>query len=55
MHGIAADWRDLAAVLREQSERETCAPALFEEAGARATALATSEEAFFRDLEKAAA
>ncbi len=42
--------RALAAVLEQQSERETCDPALFAEAGQRLHALADLEEAFFRDV-----
>ncbi len=50
MHGIAADWRDFAMVLKEQSERETCRPGLFVEAGRRMADLATKEESFFREI-----
>jgi Butirosin biosynthesis protein H, N-terminal/Domain of unknown function (DUF4872) len=49
MDAIAARWRELAALLREQSERETCRPALFEEAGRQLADLAGLEEAFHRD------
>ncbi len=47
MDAIAARWRELAALLEEQSERERCAPELFVRAGAAVGALADEEEAFF--------
>ncbi len=47
MDEIAAGWRDLAAVLKRQSERKTCDPELFREAGRMAGNLADSEERFF--------
>ena len=49
MDEIAAGWRGLAAVLKEQSERETCDPSLFEEAGRRIGRLAEAEQAYFED------
>lgn len=49
MDGIAAQWRSLAAPLKEQSERESCDPALFERTARLAGELADAEEAFFRD------
>ena len=49
MTGIARQWRDFAAVLKEQSERETCSPELFRRAGEMMGGLADSEESFFRD------
>jgi len=49
MDAIAAHWRDLAGVLKEQSERETCDPRLFIDAGHVAGGLADEEERFFRD------
>jgi hypothetical protein len=33
--------------LKEQSERDTCEPALFQEAGRRVALLADAEEGFF--------
>ncbi|MDJ0853270.1 MAG: BtrH N-terminal domain-containing protein [Myxococcota bacterium] len=50
MDRIAAGWRELAAPLKEQSERETCEPRLFAEAARRAARLADLEEGFFRDV-----
>ena len=53
MREIAADWRALAAVLKEQSERETCDPILFARAGEKVGELADREQHFFervRDL-----
>ncbi len=52
MAAIAGQWRDLAAVLKEQSERETCAPELFELAGDATGRLADEEESFFRAQQK---
>jgi hypothetical protein len=49
MDAIAARWRDLAAVLRQQSEREDCDPDLFVQAGRIAGTLADAEECFFSD------
>ena len=49
MDAIAADWRGLAGILKEQSERETCSPALFEQAGKAMAALAEEETSFFSD------
>lgn len=49
MHEIAARWRDVAALLKEQSERETCEPRLFVDAGKRVAELADAEERFFDD------
>lgn len=53
MDPIAAGWRDLAAVLKEQSERDACDPALFERAGELAGELALAEERFFADALRA--
>ncbi len=49
MNEIAARWRELAALLKEQSERETCEPALFAATGRLAAQLADGEERFFED------
>jgi hypothetical protein len=49
MDAIAARWRDLAAVLKRQSENDVCAPELFVHAGAIAGELADAEERFFTD------
>ncbi|MGH0031614.1 MAG: BtrH N-terminal domain-containing protein [Myxococcota bacterium] len=49
MDGSAARWCDLAALLKEQSERETCDPGLFEGAGEIAAELADREERVFRE------
>jgi hypothetical protein len=51
MDSIAHRWVDLANVLKEQSERETCEPRLFEEAGRRMAELADLEEALFDSLD----
>jgi hypothetical protein len=53
MDEIAARWRALAVPLQRQSERETCDPALFAEAGRQLEELAELEGAFFRDAEAA--
>ena len=50
MAGIAGRWRDLAALLKEQSERARCAPELFARAGVMMGELAEEEESFFREL-----
>jgi hypothetical protein len=44
---IAARWCDLAALLKDQSEREECDPELFAAAGRVATDLVDREERFF--------
>jgi hypothetical protein len=49
MDAIAARWRDLAAVLKDQSERPECDPELFSRAGGIAAELADAEERFFTD------
>jgi len=49
MDAIAADWRGLAAVLKEQSERDACDPELFRRAGRITGELAAAEESFFTD------
>ena len=49
MDEIAAGWREVAALLKDQSERENCEPVLFEEAGRRVALLADAEEGFFKD------
>ena len=54
MDAIAARWCDLAAVLKEQSERRTCDPALFAQAGRITGELADAEEQFFGDAREAA-
>ena len=55
MDEIADGWRALAAPLEAQSERETCDPALFAEAGRRTAELADLEHAFHRDARAAVA
>ncbi len=52
---IARGWGDVAAVLKTQSERETCDPALFVEAGNRVAELADREETLFNSLSRIAA
>jgi len=52
--GIARGWGELADVLKEQSERETCEQGLFEEAGRRVAELADREEKLFRRLARIA-
>ena len=47
MDAIASRWCDLAALLKEQSERKECDPQLFVEAGRVVTDLADREERFF--------
>ena len=49
MEAIAARWCDLAAVLKDQSEREDCDPDLFVQAGHISGELADAEEHFFSD------
>jgi hypothetical protein len=49
MDAIASRWRDLAALLKQQSEREDCDPELFAGAGRIAGELADAEERFFSD------
>ena len=49
VRAIAARWRDVAGVLKEQSEREECDPDLFARAGMMVGELADLEEGFFRD------
>ena len=49
MNEVAAGWRDLAALLFEQSERETCDAELFRGAGRLAGELADAEESLFGD------
>jgi hypothetical protein len=49
MDAIAARWRDLAGLLKEQSERQDCDPDLFAGAGRIAGELADAEERFFSD------
>jgi Butirosin biosynthesis protein H, N-terminal/Domain of unknown function (DUF4872) len=55
MDEIADGWRALAVPLEAQSERETCDPALFVEAGRRLAELADLEHAFHRDARAAVA
>lgn len=55
MHEIAGRWRELAGVLEEQSERDTCDPELFVRAGKLTARLANDEEAFFRRVRDVAA
>jgi hypothetical protein len=50
MDGIADRWGELAALLEEQSERETCAARLFDEAAAVVAELADREQSFFLDV-----
>jgi hypothetical protein len=49
MDEIARRWVALAAPLEQQSERESCDPALFAEAGRRLAELADLEHDFHRD------
>jgi hypothetical protein len=49
MDRIATRWCDLAALLKQQSEREQCDPTLFDRAAELAGQQADAEEAFFRD------
>ena len=53
IEAIASRWRDLAALLKEQSEREECEPALFPEAGRVVAELAAAEQHFFSDALRA--
>ncbi len=50
---IAAGWRDVAELLRLQSERDDCDPGLFERAGEQVGRLADAEERFFEDVLRA--
>lgn len=50
MDAIATRWLDLSAVLKQQSERETCDPALFAEAAGVTGDLAELEEGLLRDV-----
>jgi hypothetical protein len=52
MVAIAARWRDLAALLKEQSERESPDPKLLSDAGLLADELARAEESFFRKVQE---
>ena len=52
--GIARDWGEVAALLKDQSERETCSPRLFGQAGRRVADLAEREEVLFGDLARIA-
>jgi hypothetical protein len=54
MDEIADRWRALALPLEQQSERETCDPMLFAEAGRQLAELALLEGAFHRDADAAA-
>jgi hypothetical protein len=54
MDEIADRWRALALPLEQQSERETCEPMLFAEAGRQLAELAELEGAFHRDADAAA-
>jgi len=49
MQAIADRWCDLAALLKDQSDRKDCDPELFVEAGWVVADLATAEESFFSD------
>jgi len=49
MDSIAGRWRDLAALLKEQSERDDCAPELFVQSGAVMSELADAEQSLFED------
>ncbi len=51
MDAIARLWVDFALELKEQSDRETCNPALFREAGRRLGDLADREESVFDSLQ----
>ena len=52
---IAERWADLAALLKEQSERDTCAPKLFERSAAVLDELAGREQSLFEDIRGIAA
>ncbi|MEM7410314.1 MAG: BtrH N-terminal domain-containing protein [Myxococcota bacterium] len=52
---IVTQWQELAVPLKEQSERETCDPGLFREAGAQVARLADAEQAFFERVLRATA
>ncbi len=54
MAAIADRWADLAALLKEQSEREACAPELFARAAVVLDELAGSEESLFEDIRRVA-
>lgn len=49
MDEIAAGWRDVAALLKCQSEREHCEPALFEQSARGVASLVEAECAFFEE------
>ncbi len=49
MDEIAGGWREVAALLKRQSEREPCDPALFEQASILVAGLADAECAFFEE------
>lgn len=49
MEHSADGWRDVAALLEQQSDRESCDPGLFARAGEKVAALADLEEGIFRD------
>lgn len=49
MSEIAGRWRELAACLEEQSERETCDPSLFDRASRLTSDLADREQRFFEE------
>ena len=49
MQSIGTRWCNLAALLKQQSERETCDPGLFALAGKITEQLANAEESFFVD------
>ena len=51
VEAIADRWTDLAAVLEEQSRRDSCSASLFDEAGRIVADLADREEHLFTDLE----
>jgi hypothetical protein len=50
MECIAGHWRELAGLLKQQSEREVCEPALFAGAGRLAGRIADAEEGFFAEV-----
>ncbi|HKA14382.1 MAG TPA: BtrH N-terminal domain-containing protein [Myxococcota bacterium] len=54
MDAIAERWRALAMPLEQQSERDTCDPALFAQAGRQIREIAELEHAFYRDADAAA-
>jgi len=52
MDEISGGWREVADLLKEQSEREDCAPELFDRAAEAVARLADEEAGFFTRLEQ---